>query len=99
MFTKLRSAFWEYGIGAMCWRHVRDRGGGPAVRALYVLLPPRGDAHMLYVDRLPDDWAAPGKTRGWDGNIKRPTLSPSIQTLPAETGWHGYLEDGNLRTC
>ena len=87
MFTKLRSAFWEYGIGAMCWRHVRDRDGGPAVRALYVLLPPRGDAHALYVDHLPKNWAAPGKTRGWDGNLERPTLiAHPIQTSAACRG-------------
>lgn len=34
----------------------------------------------------------------WDGNLERPTLSPSIQRT---TGcrWHGWLRNGVLTTC
>ena len=92
--------FWAFGVGAMQWHSVRDQSGLGPVRALLVLLPragkPKGDPHMLYVERQPDDWASPGPIKAWDGNRKRPTLTPSIQTLPAEGGWHGYITEGNL---
>lgn len=34
----------------------------------------------------------------WDGNIKNPTLTPSIRcTTPC--GWHGYLKNGIFEKC
>ena len=35
----------------------------------------------------------------WDGNIERPTLSPSIGSpgMNEGRGWHGFLEQGNWR--
>ena len=92
--------FFAYGVGAMQWHSVIDQNDQGPVRALLVLLPrvgiPRGEPHLLYVERQPDDWASPGPVKAWDGNLERPTLTPSIQTLPEEGGWHGYLTAGNL---
>ena len=92
--------FWAYGVGAMQWRGVFDQNGLGPVRAILVLLPrvglPGGEPHCLYVERQPDDWASPGSVKAWDGDLKRPTLTPSIQTLPPEGGWHGYITAGNL---
>ena len=92
--------FWAYGVGAMQWRDIRDQNSLGPVRALIVLLPrvgiPEGEPHRLYVERQPDNWASPGPNKVWDGDLKRPTLTPSIQTLPAEGGWHGYITAGNL---
>ena len=92
--------YWAYGVGAMQWRHVFDQNGLGPVRALIVQLPrvgiPEGDPHRLFVERQPDDWASPGPVKSWDGDLERPTLTPSIQTLPAEGGWHGYITAGNL---
>ncbi len=43
------------------------------------------------------------KTWGWNGNVERPTLTPSINCLShnpktgekyAGCGWHGWLKDG-----
>ena len=94
------TGFWAYGVGAMQWRSVRDPEDRGPIRVLFVLLPrigmPEGEPHMLYVERLPDDWAAPGQVKAWDGDVDRPTLNPSIQTLPVEGGWHGYITAGNL---
>ncbi len=41
---------------------------------------------------------APGddKTWGWDGNLDRPTMTPSILN-PDE--WHGYLRSGRFESC
>ena len=41
---------------------------------------------------------------GWDGNEEFPTLNPSIQILNIVAGeeihgWHGYLENGELRNA
>lgn len=40
----------------------------------------------------------PNKTWVWDGNVDRPTLSPSINcTTPTDDGtpcWHGFIEKG-----
>lgn len=34
----------------------------------------------------------------WDGNVEKPTLSPSIQcTTPCK--WHGYLKAGVFQQC
>lgn len=89
--------FWRYGVGAMVWLRVHGH------RALYVLLPGAPDARrgldvdgvLLYVDHEDDNWAAEGTIHGWDGNVWRPTLSPSIET----PYWHGYIEAGRLRTA
>lgn len=32
----------------------------------------------------------------WDGNVEKPTLSPSIDV---HGHWHGYLRDGVLQSC
>ena len=34
----------------------------------------------------------------WDGNVERPTLSPSIWAEPPE-GWHGFVRDGRMVTA
>ena len=51
-------------------------GDGPCVRDLLVMLPD-GHLHRLYTERLPDDWAHPGCVKAWNGDRKRPTLTPS----------------------
>ena len=53
----------------------------------------RGEHIMLYMMRQPDNWSAPGEVSGWDGDLERPTLHPSI-SVPGE--WHGYLRDGEM---
>ena len=94
------TGFWAYGVGAMKWRRVRDQNGLGPIRKLYVLLPrvgmPGGEPNAIYMERQPDNWASPGPVNGWDGDLERPTLTPSIQTLPHEGGWHGYITAGNL---
>ena len=94
------NGFWAYGVGAMQWRSVFDQNGLGPVRALIVLLPrvgiPEGEPHCLFVERQPEDWASPGPVKSWNCDLKRPTLKPSIQTLPSDGGWHGYLRAGNL---
>jgi hypothetical protein len=34
----------------------------------------------------------------WDGNLESPTLTPSIKII-GECGWHGFLTNGEWRTC
>ncbi len=43
----------------------------------------------------------------WDGNIEKPTLTPSVDARPAEPhgnypgriGWHGFLKAGRWVSC
>ena len=43
----------------------------------------------------------------WDGNVEKPTLTPSVHALPAEPkgdypgriGWHGFLRNGRWESC
>lgn len=50
-----------------------------------------------------------GKSASWDwnGDVEKPTLSPSVHALPAEPknqypgriGWHGWLRNGIWESC
>ena len=100
-------AFWDYGVGAMSWAWVKDKTDAEDFegrRALFVLVPHKDVRRpfvpvQLYVDRAPDNWAEPGNVRGWDGDEERPTFTPSVQVLPRDTGWHGFIERGMLITA
>ena len=35
---------------------------------------------------------------GWDKNLDKPTITPSIRFLSG-CQWHGYLTDGEFRSC
>ena len=94
MFTDIDKEFWAYGIGAMCWKEL------DGLRALYIILPGWEDEERpdtcpsaLFVNHAPNNWAKPGEIEGWDGNIEKPTFTPSIH-IPG--GWHGYLTEGEL---
>lgn len=61
---------------------------------LYVHLPDGYDTwHAIKVARghviSPDTWS-------WDGNVEKPTLSPSIN-VPGK--WHGYIKNGVAEAC
>lgn len=38
-----------------------------------------------------------GPVWGWNGDLDRPTLEPSINTTSDTHNWHGFLTDGRLR--
>ena len=93
--------FYRHGVGAMQWIEIDGH------RVLLVLLPTRAkrkdgkeriwDSGVLYVNRQPNNWSAPGEVNGWDGDEERPTLNPSI-SHPYPGGWHGYIRAGSLET-
>lgn len=35
----------------------------------------------------------------WDGNIEKPTLTPSVLQSGLPCKWHGYLTAGEWRSC
>lgn len=37
-------------------------------------------------------------TWDWNGSLEKPTLTPSVQRMDA-CRWHGYLTNGEWRTC
>lgn len=86
-------AFWEAGVGALAWEHI---GGW---RVLIALVPDTVDGEqfevaVLYTDHATGNWAKPGPVSGWNGNIRLPTLTPSVQ-MP-RGGWHGFIRRGRL---
>ena len=97
MFQDLQedyNAFFDYGLGAMCWRRRY------AQRALYFLAPChnallRFEGAMILTMMDGTDWTHPGDVSGWDGNIERPTFHPSIW-LGDRMGWHGFIQAGDL---
>ena len=60
---------------------------------LYVCLPGFLDMSAIEVQRGP---ARGERVWGWDGNIDKPTLTPSIN---AAGHWHGFLRAGRLESC
>ena len=62
-------------------------------KTLYVWLPGVPGPDALQIQH-----GAPGGDRVWgfDGNMEKPTLFPSIHT-PGY--WHGYLRKGRLESC
>lgn len=94
--------FWEHGVGAFAWLVEEGR------RVMLVILPescmPRGfAASWLYMESEPNNWARPGDSEHWDGNVDVPTLSPSILVPAHETrdgghcpGWHGFIKQGKV---
>lgn len=65
-----------------------------APRFLYIVLP--GGSGSF--DAIQVQHGGPGGPRvwGWDGNVEKPTLQPSIHWVGV---WHGFLENGRLRSC
>lgn len=91
-------AFFDYGIGAMCWS--KDDEGRRTLIFLAPTISGRRKWICSEIYTLTDgkDWKTPGPIKGWDGNLEAPTFSPSIWLLN-RAGWHGYIEQGNLRTA
>lgn len=42
------------------------------------------------------NWEGEGAKWNWDGNIEKPTLSPSIWR---KGHWHGWLRNGEFVSC
>jgi hypothetical protein len=79
-------------IGDFCW-HVEDN-----VTSGLFINAPEISAESLGVVYVPvrEGPNAAGQHWGWDGNVERPTLTPSINWVDH---WHGYLCAGELVSC
>ena len=94
----LSDAFFDYGVGAMCWSIEGGR------RVLWFLAPPVGsknpkvqfDLIRIYTERAEKHWSSSGPIKGWDGNLERPTLHGSVW-LRDRKGWHGFIVNGDMR--
>jgi hypothetical protein len=78
-------------IGDYTWRFLNGTPQGMAI-----MLPTGGSAGE--VDWIPVQLGATPKHRcwGWNGCLARPTLTPSLHL---EGHWHGYLTNGELKSC
>lgn len=108
--------FWKSGPGAFKWGRLlcSERVGchvcidtGRGHRVLWLKVPDAvgtnvgGDHCCLYIAHAEGNWAAPGDDWQWNGDLKKPTLRPSIQHNQVRDGqlvhgWHGYLTHGEL---
>jgi hypothetical protein len=66
---------------------------------------PRGTGHCGAVIICNGPKPPHSKQWGWDGNVERPTLTPSINCLShgpdgekyAGCGWHGFITNGQFK--
>lgn len=80
-----------------------DKGQEHRCRSLWHVLP-SGDHGAIHIEPVPDaikeriKHGNPPKahTWTWDGNEQKPTLSPSVWL---KGRWHGYFEQGRMRSC
>lgn len=81
-----------------------------AAHGSYGPLSPDGDGEIIRIypshegptEAHPSgNWAAPGPVNGWDGNEDFPTFRPSIFVggTTDHPGWHGFVENGQLRNA
>ena len=75
---------------------------GPIIGMIH-LLPGAGFGHV----NIRPNYKGDGASWDWDGNIEKPTLTPSVHALPIEpyddypsrVGWHGFLRNGRWESC
>lgn len=95
-FNQLKDA----GPGAFAYRYDED---GKIIGLLH-WLPGAGYGYLPFRKGPRDPDKSGWK---WDGNLERPTLTPSIDAKPAlpykgyagRPGWHGFLKDGRWESC
>ena len=99
MFKEADQGFDAYGVGAMCWS--QDDDGTPVLWFIAPRIPPmpgrqrQQEYARLYTTRDEELWRKGAPINGWDGNVERPTFTPSIW-LNDKKGWHGFIRDGDL---
>lgn len=84
----------KHGPGAFVWDVQPDR------RALIFCLPGETFGRSIYVNQGPPLGEG---VWGWDGNVEKPTITPSILAWERQTerveAWHGYLSAGRFVSC
>ena len=93
--------FWALGLGAFLWTDTIVNG--QSTPSLLIKVPNEPGSDVLEVIRIfprrsESNWAASGQILGWDGNVEFPTLYGSLWHRKPE-GWHGFLENGELRAA
>jgi Family of unknown function (DUF6527) len=82
--------------GDFAWDFDAEACGGDRSKPthyIYVHLPGESSWSAIKVQQ-----GAPGGNRvwGWNGNEDKPTLTPSIHAVGI---WHGFLTNGELKSC
>ena len=80
--------------------------GYPGVTASILFVCPRGERCGVFLAPQPIDRPRPDACYvwGWDGNMERPTITPSINCIAEKDGkptggcgWHGFITNGVIR--
>lgn len=99
--TKRNARFFNWCVGHFWWQ-VSDDG---AERHLWMKLPAQdgrwgGSACIIPINPAKN---AGGHGWNWDGNVERPTLTPSVFHDPNQPQshhhWHGFITAGHMVGC
>lgn len=80
--------------------------GQPGATGHMMFVCPNGRRCSILVGPQPVERLSPEKCYvwGWDGNLERPTITPSINCLAEKDGkptggcgWHGFITNGVIR--
>lgn len=97
--------FWATGVGTFMW--VETIVNMKATLSLLLKIPyisddgsatDRLEVIRIFPRRTEENWAASGPIMAWDRNYDQPTLHGSLWHR-RPNGWHGFLEQGELRSA
>jgi Family of unknown function (DUF6527) len=92
-------SFFEYPVGHFYWS-VDETDGE---RLLWMKLPRQDDDPQGSACIIPVRPTADTPAWGWDGNIEKPTLTPSVfhdpQNPESPHHWHGFIQNGEMKGC
>lgn len=87
LYPEIGEEFWGAAVrgeGPLCWAE-------PG-KALYFAAPGDRALSRLFMQHAEGNWAEEGPVLGFNGDLERPSLSPSIHA----GDWHGYIVRGEL---
>ncbi len=79
------------------WRKPREGEEAVTFKVCMLCLP---GGHVSIIPLRPVPAAAAAYNGGhswqWDGNVQKPTLQPSVNSIG---NWHGWIRDGRMVSC
>jgi len=82
------------------WFSDPDENG---IRCMYMKLPSSMEQGSYCIIRVREGGTGEGGVWGWDGNLEKPTLTPSIfhdfSNPTSSVAWHGFLRAGRFEGC
>ena len=83
-------------IGDFNWRFLPHLDNGRILGMAIVMPNVKGNGKQTYLRVVLGPAPAEKIIWGWDGNLDKPTLEPSLLD---ENQWHGHMKAGRLVSC